>query len=120
MKIAITTVGENLEAAVDPRFGRAKTFLVYDDQTEQIELIPNTQNLQAAQGAGVQAAQQITDSGVQVLITGNVGPKAFSVLQTAGIKVYTGLSGTVREAIEAYKEGKLMETGAATKPGHWM
>ena len=120
MKIAVSTVGEHLDAAVDPRFGRAQNFLIYDTETEQIEVIPNQQNLQAVQGAGVQAGQNVLKTGAKVLITGNVGPKAFAVMQQGGVQVYTGVSGNVREAIDDYQAGKLVETQAATKPGHWM
>lgn len=120
MKVAISCVSENLDASVDPRFGRARGFLIVDTDTEAFEWLTNSQNLQAAQGAGVQAAQNVIGTRVEALISGNVGPKAFRVLQEAGIRVYTGASGTVREALEALQENKLLETSQATKPGHWM
>lgn len=120
MKIAVSTVGENLEAAVDPRFGRAQNFLIYDTENGEFSIVPNQQNLQAMQGAGVQAGENVVNAGVQAVITGNIGPKASRVMQQAGIKVFVGLSGTVAEAIEALQEGKLVETQGPSKPGHWM
>jgi len=120
MKIAVTTVGNNMDAAVDPRFGRAQNFLVYDTESEETTVYPNEQNLQAAQGAGVQAGQNILQTGAEILISGNIGPKAFTVLQQGGVKVYTCTSGTVKEVIADYQAGKLVETRGATKPGHWM
>ena len=120
MIIAVSTVGDNLEAMVDPRFGRARNFLLYDTETREVRILPNEQNLQAVQGAGIQAGQNIVGHGAQVLITGNVGPKAIAVLRQAGLRVYTGASTTVRQAIDDYQAERLVETQAATKPGHWM
>ena len=87
MKLAFTTLGEKLDSTLDPSFGRARNFLVYDLQTQSIEIISNTKNLEAAQGAGIQAAQTIAKAGAHALITGHCGPKAFRALEAAGIKV---------------------------------
>ena len=70
-------------------------------------------------GAGIQAAQTLTKKGVDVLITGNVGPNAFQALSAAGTKIVTGASGTVREVVEKYKRGELSETSAPTVKGHF-
>ncbi|HPQ71596.1 MAG TPA: NifB/NifX family molybdenum-iron cluster-binding protein [bacterium] len=120
MKVAVSCIGDNLEAAVDPRFGRAQGFLIVDTDTAAMQYVPNAQNLQAVQGAGIQAAQNVLSAGVEALITGNIGPKAFRVLQEAGVRVYTGASGSVRQALEALQDNQLLETSQATKPGHWM
>ena len=85
MKIAFTTSGQDLAAELDPRFGRAKNFLIYDTETKHFEVIDNQQNLNAAQGAGIQAGQTIVKSGATALVTGHVGPKAYQVLAAAGI-----------------------------------
>lgn len=103
----------------DPRFGRAKFFMIYDDADGSFTAVDNTQNLQAAQGAGLQAAQNVADAGCEVLITGHIGPKAFGALKAGGIKVAVGASGTVQEAVEAFKAGKLKVADTSDVEGHW-
>ncbi len=120
MRIVITAQGETLDSNVDPRFGRAKTFIVVDTENGEFECVDNTQNLNAAQGAGIQAAQTVCGTNAEALITGNCGPKAFRVLSTAGVKVYTGATGTVAEALEKFKNGELKESNEANVEGHWM
>ncbi|MDP8224257.1 MAG: NifB/NifX family molybdenum-iron cluster-binding protein [Candidatus Lernaella stagnicola] len=119
MKIAITCSGNNLDAPVDPRFGRASSFIIYEDETGEFELVSNEQNLQASQGAGVQAGQNIVATGAQALISGHVGPKAYHVLKTAGVSIYLSEAGTVREAIDALRAGRLQQAQGADRPGHW-
>ena len=120
MKVAVTAAGPGLESEVDPRFGRARYILIVDsDSGGLLEALDNEKNMNAVGGAGVQATQTVADKGVAWLITGNVGPKAFQGLQAAGIKVATGAEGTVAEALEAFKEGKLREATGANVEGHW-
>jgi predicted Fe-Mo cluster-binding NifX family protein len=120
MKVAVSAAGQTLEAPVDPRFGRAAAFVIVDVDTGAVEARENTQNLQAAQGAGIQTARSVVEWGAGAVLTGNVGPKAFFALRAAGVKVYAGASGTVREAVEQYKAGRLKETDEATVESHWM
>jgi len=119
MKIVVTSQGTNLDSPVDPRFGRAKHFLLVDPQTMQTTAHDNTQNLNAPQGAGIQSAQAVYNLGAGAVITGNVGPKAFTTLHAAGIAVYLGASGTVREAIEQFQAGRLQSAERANVQGHW-
>ncbi|MBN1932829.1 MAG: NifB/NifX family molybdenum-iron cluster-binding protein [Desulfobacterales bacterium] len=119
MKIAVTTIGETLGAAIDLRFGRAAKFILLDTETGVFEVVDNTQNLNAAQGAGIQAAETVVRLGAQYLITGNCGPKAFRTLQAAGIQVITGAEGTVGEAVERFKAGGLKPSSAPNVEGHW-
>jgi predicted Fe-Mo cluster-binding NifX family protein len=119
MKLAITSEGESLQSAMDPRFGRAKFFIVVDTETQTVEVVPNSVNLNAAQGAGIQAGKKIVELGVKSLITGHTGPKAFQTLQAGDVQIYTGATGTVAEAIEQFKAGKLKATLAADVEGHW-
>lgn len=119
MKIAITTAGDNLAAALDSRFGRAARFLIYNTDTKDFQSIDNTQNLNAPQGAGIQAAQIVANVGANALITGHCGPKAFRVLQAAGIKVYNCQAATVAEALSQFDEGKLLVASEADVEGHW-
>jgi len=118
MKICVSASTNSLEAPVDPRFGRCPYFVIVDSETLQFEAVPNMAS-GAMSGAGIQAAQTIASRGVKVLITGNVGPNAFQALSAAGIKIVTGVSGTVRDVIERYKRGELKETGAPTVGGHF-
>ncbi|HON99294.1 MAG TPA: NifB/NifX family molybdenum-iron cluster-binding protein [Syntrophales bacterium] len=119
MKIAFTTSGENLDAPLDERFGRASKFLVYDLSGDNYEVVDNEKNMNASQGAGVQAAQRIARTGAKAVVTGHCGPKAFRVLAAAGVKVYNTEAKTVREALSLYREGRLREAAAADVDGHW-
>ncbi len=109
MKIAITATGNTLDSQVDPRFGRAAYFVVVDTETMSAEAIEN-QSVAAGGGAGVSSGKTIVDAGAKAVLTGNCGPNAHRTLAAAGIKVYTGFSGTVAEAVEQFKSGKLTET----------
>ncbi|MBN1808338.1 MAG: NifB/NifX family molybdenum-iron cluster-binding protein [Planctomycetes bacterium] len=120
MKVAVTSQGKDMESQVDPRFGRAQYFLVVDTETGESQVVDNQQNLNAPSGAGIQAAQNIVNAGAEAIITGNVGPKAYMVLSTAGIKVYLSGSVTVSQAVQEFKNGKLEETGGANREGHWV
>lgn len=120
MKTAVTSKGNTLDSEVDLRFGRAAQFIIYDDESEKIEVIDNTQNLNAAQGAGIQAAETLSRQNVDCLISGHCGPNAYRTLSAAGIQVYTGASGTVAEMLTALKEGKLQAANSADKQGHWV
>jgi predicted Fe-Mo cluster-binding NifX family protein len=118
MKICVTATAASLDAQIDPRFGRCSYFAIVDSETMQFEAIPNTA-AGVSGGAGIQASQIIANKGVKLLITGNVGPKAFQALSAAGIEVVTGAVGTVREAVEKFKRGQLSTTGAPTVGGHF-
>lgn len=120
MKIAITAKDNTLDAKVDPRFGRAAYFIIYDIPSDQFTAIDNVQNLRAAQGAGIQAAQAVARQNVDVVVSGNFGPKAFATLNAAGIKLALLSGGTVREAIELAKSGKLEYATQANVEGHWV
>jgi predicted Fe-Mo cluster-binding NifX family protein len=104
---------------LDSRFRRAPKFLIYDLDSGTFEIIDNEKNLNAAQGAGIQSAETVARSGVKVLVTGHCGPKAFRVLQTAGIRIFNTNAPTVAEALEQYRAGKLAEVKSADVKGHW-
>jgi len=119
MKIAVSAQEPKPESPVDPRFGRAACFMVYDQESETWSAIDNTQNLQAAQGAGIQSASTVVNAGCSALITGHCGPKAFTALSKAGVKVYTVNGGTALQAIASFATGVLKESTAADVEGHW-
>jgi len=108
-----------MASQVDPRFGRAEYFIVVDEETNEATPNENGQNLAAAQGAGIQAGQNVAALGVYAVLTGNVGPKAFTTLNAAGVKVYVGASGSVKDAIEQFHAGQLECANQANVQGHW-
>jgi len=118
MKICVSASSDSLDAKVDSRFGRCPYFVIVDSETMEFSVIIND-STNAAHGAGIQAAQTVANMGAKVVITGNVGPNAFNVLSATGIKIVTGASGSVREAVEKYKSGQLKETGNPTVGGHF-
>jgi predicted Fe-Mo cluster-binding NifX family protein len=119
MKVVITAEGERLDSAVDPRFGRAAKFILYDTDSEQFQAVDNAQNLNLSQGAGIQAAETVFRLGAECLITGHCGPKAHRVLQAAGVRIFTGAQGTVAQAIEQFKAGRLTAAEVPDVEGHW-
>ena len=106
MKICLTARGDNLDAQLDPRFGRCEYFIFVDPDTFEFEAVRNP-NTDGAGGVGIKSSQLVANKDVQAVITGNVGPNAFHALNAAGIEVVTGLSGTIKEAIEKYKKGEI-------------
>jgi predicted Fe-Mo cluster-binding NifX family protein len=117
MKIVVTSSGTDLEAQAHPAFGRCPTFLFIDTETMQFEAVENPA-ANAAGGAGIQAAQFVVERGAQAVVTGNVGPNAFQVFQSAGVAVHLFGGGTVRQAVEAYQAGELPAAGSASGPAH--
>jgi len=109
MKICVTSQEDNLDSQVDQRFGRCQYFIIADTETLEFEAVKNP-NIEAMGGAGVQSGQLVVNKGVKAVLTGNVGPNAFQTLKAAGIDVITGVSGSVKEAIEKYKKGGFEST----------
>jgi predicted Fe-Mo cluster-binding NifX family protein len=105
MKICVTSEGGDLDSKVDPRFGRCQYFIIVDTDTLEFEPVGNP-NIESMGGAGIQSAQLVASKQAKAVVTGNVGPNAFQTLQASGIEVFTGASGTVKEAIEKYKKGE--------------
>lgn len=87
--------------------------MIVDTESMDFKYIGNP-NVNASGGAGIQTAQMVSDEGVEVVLTGNVGPNAYRVLESAGVKICTGASGTAEEAIRDYKDGKLSSVNSAT------
>ncbi|MBN1272877.1 MAG: DUF5320 family protein [Candidatus Aminicenantes bacterium] len=118
MKIAVTSTGPSLEDAVEARFGRCAYFLIIDPKTMEYESVQNP-NIAAGGGAGIQSAQLMADKGVSTVLTGNCGPNAFRTFGAAGVKVITGVSGQVKEAVQSYNAGKLNESAAPNVQSHF-
>ncbi len=109
MKIAFTTKGKDWDSMMDPRFGRAEFFLVYDEDSKELAFLDNSDIQEEAHGAGPKTAQRVFELSPEILITGNgPGGNAATVLEKAGIQIYIGAGQmTVKEAFEAYKNNKL-------------
>ena len=118
MKIAVSSTAPDLDAQVDPRFGRCQYFVIADSDTMEFEGVENT-NMMAGGGAGIATAQMIANKGAQVVLTGNCGPNAHQTLSAAGIQVITGASGTVRDALDGFRTGKFEATTQPNVDAHF-
>jgi len=118
MKIVVTASGPDLDSPVDPRFGRCQYFVFVDPDTLQFEAIGN-ENVMAGGGAGIQSAQFVANKGAEAVITGNVGPNASTTLGAAGMKIFLGATGTVREAVQMFKSGQLQEASGPSVQAHF-
>jgi predicted Fe-Mo cluster-binding NifX family protein len=119
MKIAVSASGPDLEGRIDPRFGRAPYFLIVNSDTMEFEVVANRINLQAVQGAGIQAATLVARHRPTAVITGHCGPQADNTLVAAGIPVILGVEGPIREAVQQYRKGNLHPASAPDVVGHW-
>ena len=118
MKVAVSASGTDLDAPVDPRFGRCAYFILVETDDMSFEVFDN-ENIALGGGAGIQSAQFVASKGAKTVITGNCGPNAVRTLNAAGTEIIVGQSGTVREAIERYKKGLLGTTNEANVADHY-
>lgn len=107
MRLAVSSLGASLDDRVDERFGRASYLLILDDDT-LVQAVDNSANRDAMQGSGLGAAEIVSEHGATAVITGHLGPKAFSALKRCGISGYDGTGMTVREAVEKQRSGQLV------------
>jgi len=119
MKIAISSVGDDLDSEVDAKFGRCNYFLIVEIEENKIKDFKSIENISKAQmgGAGITAGEIVAKQKVDAIITVNLGPRAFSVFEQFGIKVYQG-NGNVRKVIQDFLDGKLKELGDSNGPQH--
>jgi len=120
MKIALSAKGDDLDSPIDPRFGRAEVFIIYDTETGSFEAFDNRANLDLAQGAGIQSARNVVAHQVEYVITGHCGPNAHRALNAAGVGVIVGATGSVREAIAKFEAGELEPADEPDVEGHWV
>jgi predicted Fe-Mo cluster-binding NifX family protein len=118
MKICITSKGTSLDSEVDPRFGRCAYFIILDIESMKHEIIENS-NAQTSGGAGIQSGQLVSEKNVEAVLTGNVGPNAYDTLSAAKIKIITGVSGIIKDAIEKYKNGEFNTVDNPTVDSHF-
>ncbi len=114
MKICVTALGPHEDSEVDPRFGRCQFFVFFDLHTRKAEGVANP-HIESSGGAGIQSAQMVASKGAAVVLTGHVGPNAFKTLSAAGVAIFTGAAGTVKEAVDAYEAGTLARAEAADR-----
>lgn len=108
MKIAISAEGPTLQDIVDPRFGRAAGFVIYDTETKAFEYIDNGAAQAAAQGAGLMAVETVVEAGVKVVLSGYIGPKALEALQAVGLGTVQDMDNrTVGDVIDEFEAGRL-------------
>jgi len=118
MNICVTSEGTTLDSSIDPRFGRCRYFLIVDSESMEFEAVENSGAAQMG-GAGIESARLVTEKDVKVVLTGNCGPNAFNTLNAADIEVYVGLQGSIREAVEQYKSGKLKPLQGPSVESHF-
>jgi predicted Fe-Mo cluster-binding NifX family protein len=119
MKVAISSTGKAFQDQLDPRFGRAAGFILFDTETGHSEFIDNQGNQQASKGAGIHAAQNVVRAGAEAVISGHIGPKAYAALESGGIRVFQSETKTVQEVIEDFRQGRLSQAQGADSPPHW-
>ncbi len=108
MKILVTAKGKTLNDLVDPRFGRAEGFILYDTESKEYSWYDNTENKEAGHGAGTNAAQKVADLEAKAVITFHVGDKAQKVLDASEIKIYQHVENiSIQEAIDKFEKGEL-------------
>ena len=117
MKIVVTANGADFDAPTSPVFGRCPVYVFVDTETMHLKAMGNPE-FDALRGAGFQAAEFVVEREAQAVVTGSVGPNAFSVFQSSGVPVYLSAGGTVRETIAAYKAGRLQPVEEANVPTH--
>jgi predicted Fe-Mo cluster-binding NifX family protein len=114
MNVVITCRGETLEDQREHRFGCCRTSLVVDIETLDVETIQNHESYKIV-GPSIGIAKQLTHhDGVEAVITGRIGPNTAQILETAGISVYVGAKGTVRQALKFYRAKRF--SGAPPRP----
>ena len=104
--IAVAAIRDSLDSNICPQFGRAPKFIIYNLKTDTFTVFENKSAL-AASGAGTTTAENLISKGVEAVIARGCGWKALDVLKAAKIKVFINVKGTIKEAIEDYKKGKL-------------
>jgi len=120
MKVAVSTQGKDINSVVDARFGRTLGFIIYDTESDNWEFLDNSQVLNAPHGAGIQATRHVVDAGANIVITGHLGPNAFKALSAAQVEAYTFKGGSVKEAIDSFKNGDLQSLNNSDVEGHWV
>jgi predicted Fe-Mo cluster-binding NifX family protein len=108
LKIVIAANGSQLESTVAKHFGRCKKFIFYETAKGEIKEVMDNPGAQAPCGAGIQAAQKIIYRRPYAVLTGHIGPNAYTLLSSNGMKICSAASGTVRDAIEQFMSQRIV------------
>lgn len=119
MKILVSATGESKESLLDKRFGRCEFFQIYDTESDSYRVVKNS-GMDASGGAGIKSAGQIIEEKVEVVITGNLGPNAYELIEKARIKAYSCEVVTVSEAVELFQKDTLQSISSAGNAHHGM
>jgi predicted Fe-Mo cluster-binding NifX family protein len=118
MKVAVSSSGTNLDSQIDPRFGRCSYFIIVNTDDLSFEAFDN-EAIALGGGAGIQSSQFVVSKGAGAVITGNVGPNAVNTLSAAGVEMFMGQTGSVREAVEKYRKGNIKAQGSPNVDNHY-
>ena len=110
MKIALSSLGRDVNSKLSEVFGRCPYFIFAEIENSKIQTVEAIENISAKQqgGAGISAAQMVAENKVDVVIAGTFGPRALDVLKQFNIRVFKG-SGLIKEVIKEYADNKLRE-----------
>jgi len=118
MRVAASSTGNTVDSQIDPRFGRCTYFLIIETDDMSFEVV-NNENIALSGGAGIQSAQVVASKGVSAVLTGNCGPNAVRTLRAAGVELFVGQTGTIRQAVERFKNGELTATNTPNVSDHY-
>jgi predicted Fe-Mo cluster-binding NifX family protein len=111
VKVTVSTKAKSLKSELDPRFGHSNGFILFDTDTRKATYLDNSAQRNLVWGPGIKAAQIILEAGTEAIVTGQLGPKAAKILENTGVKILECSRGTVRDAIQAFVQGKLSSFG---------
>ena len=117
MKVAVSARGSTPDSDIDERMGRAYWLMIYETKTNAWQAINNEVSRNAHNGAGQQTANLLIELGVEAVLTGEVGPRVFRLLNGAGIEIYLGAAGTVMDTLVSWHDGELNKARAANNIG---
>ena len=108
MKIAIPISERSEMSQMSRRFGRSMYYLIYDNDTSEIEIVENPA-VHARGGAGIQSVEFLVSMGVNAVVAPDVGPNAYRSLRGSNVKIYEGLQISAKDLIEKWKKNELRE-----------
>ena len=115
MKICVPTVGnKGLDDYVGEHFGRVPTYTIVNLDNEEVKVLPNVSHHMGGHG---NPPEIMVKEGVDVLVCNGLGRRAISAFDGYGIAIYIGASGTVRDAVTAFKHGKLQKASISDACG---